>query len=187
VRVSGPEFSINRQRERLNRLLIAHDLEKPVATIRPADLAMIRQIALEGAITNQEPVLRRHAIFMLAQHPTAENMNALVDLATHGEDYYVRGHALQALGATGFHLAGPILREGLKYSSFFERRAAESGLLRLGQKIGPAALSAVFDGERDEYALQSFKRVLGALVPRKPGARKSNVKRNTTARRPRLR
>ncbi|HET9377935.1 MAG TPA: HEAT repeat domain-containing protein [Chthoniobacterales bacterium] len=185
VRVSGPEFAMVRLRERVNRLLLAHDLERPISSISPRDLALIRQISLEGAVTNQEPALRLNAIAALASFPTPENVNALVDLAAHGEDYYVRGHALQALGATGLQPVVSILREGLKSSSGFEKRAAEKGLLQLGRKIGPAALRVAFHGERQESALEGLKRVLDSLAAPKENTGKRAPKRSVTAKRPR--
>jgi len=45
--------------------------------------------------------VRYNAIAALASAGPPENLNQLIDLAHFGEDFYVRGHALLALGATG--------------------------------------------------------------------------------------
>ena len=53
------------RRMRLNRLLLIHDpevAEKNLAQIKPADLPLLRRMATEGALGQNEPVLRRNAI-----------------------------------------------------------------------------------------------------------------------------
>jgi hypothetical protein len=184
VRVSEADRSVIRQRERVNRLLLRHDLERPVATIRVADLPLIRQIAREGSLSNHEPVLRRHAILLLGDHPGAENVNLLVDLARYGEDFYARSSALAALGKTGLMMAGPLLREGLHSTEPLERVSAEKGLLTLGEKIGAGALRAIFEGESDENTLRILARIAGGLAPASPKAGKPAPKRRKTSRRP---
>jgi hypothetical protein len=59
---------------------------------------------------------------------SADDLNLLTDLARFGEDFYVRGHALLALGSTGTyaHLE-PVLR-GLDAEEPVERAAAGKAL-----------------------------------------------------------
>src|SRR5207248_2146417 len=96
-------------RERLDRLLLFHDLEPPTANLErlsEEDLAQLRQIAVEGVMANQPPALRYQAILLLGRYPSVQNLNLLEQLARYGEDEYVRSHALTALGATEVSMAG---------------------------------------------------------------------------------
>src|SRR5262245_34053186 len=116
VRIDRGRIPEIARRERLNRLLLAHDpevAEKNRARITDRDLELLRRIAQEGALAGTPPALRRNAIAYLADRPTPENVNLLVDLARHGEDFYVRGAALAALGRTGLRAVAPILADGL--------------------------------------------------------------------------
>jgi HEAT repeat protein len=149
MKVARPPLAA--RREQLERMLIAHDLERaerPALKLTGNDYAILRQIALEGALAHALPGVREHAILALAGKPSPENLNVLADLARHGEDHLVRGHALLALGASGVRLATVALVEGLSAEHAFERAAAERGLLTLGMKLGaPVVRAALADPE----------------------------------------
>lgn len=132
-------------RERVTGLLQGHDLvegERAFDQLTDADQAIVRLIAQEGAMTGTEPAVRYKAIAALAHHPSADNLNLLTDMARFGEDFYVRGHALLALGRTGSyaHLE-PILR-GLDAEEPFERTAAGKALALLAQRSSVQAILA---------------------------------------------
>src|SRR5262249_13477241 len=136
TRVSRAKLPAVRRRERLNRMLLAHDLEpphRPAASLTEEDWATLRMIAGEGAITNIGPALRSNAVYYLAKAPSVENLNLLARLAQHGEDFYARSYALVALGRTGLHLVVPLLASRLSAEERTERFAAEHGLAALGQ------------------------------------------------------
>jgi hypothetical protein len=151
------------RRERLNRLLLAHDpeiAEENRARLTEDDFRLLRQIAQEGALAETPPVLRQNAIAFLADRPTAENLNVLEDLARRGDDPYVRGAALVALGQTGLRVVAPILAEGLVARDPIEAASAEHGVVALGSAIGESGLRAAFHGERRRAVLKRFDRAL---------------------------
>ena len=150
VLVNRKEFPIIARRELVNQLLLQHDLEKPTAALTGVDLDLLRLmlIALEGAITNQIPAIRYHAILQLGLHPNAGNLNLLEELGRHGEDVYVRSYALLALGRTGLKLAGPTLRDGLAAAQPLMQAAAARALTALGRATEPGVLHHLAQGER---------------------------------------
>jgi hypothetical protein len=163
VRVDRGPIPEIAQRERLNRLLLAHDpevAEQNRARITDRDLALLRRIAQEGALSGMAPVLRRNAITYLADRPTPENVNLLVDLARHGEDFYVRGAALAALGRTGLRAVAPILADGLAAQEPVEAASAEHGVVALARALGEPALRAALATERRRAVLDRLDRAL---------------------------
>ena len=72
-----------------------------------------------------------------------ENLNLLTELASLGEDFYVRGYALLGLRLSGLLLAGSIIKRVLEAEEAFERNAAKSAMLRLGHCIGDSGLGIV--------------------------------------------
>jgi HEAT repeat protein len=153
-------------------MLIAHDLEparRPAVKLTAQDYALLRQIALEGSISNAFPPVRASAILYLARVPSVENLNLLADLARNGEDHLVRGHALLALGQCGVDLATPLLVDGLASSYSFERAAAEKGLLSLGEKLGLQAIRTALAHERlREVRERIASRLTQPAKPREP-------------------
>ncbi|MDQ6877667.1 MAG: HEAT repeat domain-containing protein [Candidatus Dormibacteraeota bacterium] len=132
-------------RERVTAILRIHDLDessRALAELTDADQAMVRQIAREGAISGVEPAVRYKAISALAQRPVAENLNLLADLAQFGEDFYVRGHALIAVGQTGMVVHLAILLPRVGASEQFERAAALHALGTLAARVSPEAVEA---------------------------------------------
>jgi hypothetical protein len=157
------KFLLVRQRERLNRILIIHDSDGPQPTFSLNDMAIVRQIAREGALANHVPALRRNAMLVLAGLPSPENLELLTELALGGEDFYVRGHAMLALGQLGWIIVAPLLRDGLKAKELFERQAAEAGLLALGRENGPSVLRAILETEKDKGTREALDRILARL------------------------
>jgi len=130
-------------RMRVSNLLMTHDLpeaRQAFTNLTIDDYTIVRMIAQEGAMTGTEPALRYSAIAALGESPSATNLNLLTDLARFGEDFYVRGHALLALGATGCyaHLA-PVL-SGLSAEEPFEQAAATTALSLLIEATSAAAV-----------------------------------------------
>jgi HEAT repeat protein len=145
-------------RGRVLEVLQLHDPEDDGASIETALWPIVRQIAREGAITNNPPMLRYRAIQALGSQPTQENLNLLTELAMLGEDFYVRGHALLGLGRTGLLLAGVVLKRALAAEEPFERSAAETALFRLGRVLGSPGLRLVF--ERDDQLIPTIERLI---------------------------
>lgn len=163
VRVSRARLPEIARRERLNRLLLAHDPEdaaKSRAAVKEEDFGLLRQIAAESAVAGTPPAMRQHAIALLADRPTAENLNALEDLAQRGDDLCARGAALAALGRTGIRMAAPILATGLAAKGPIEASAAEHGVVALGRALGEPTLRAAFAGERRKRVLERLDRAL---------------------------
>ncbi len=174
-----------RRRERLNALLLAHDpddAERVLAEITEEDQSLLRQIAREGAITGVSPRLRQNAIATIAHFPSQDNLNLLAELAQHGDDFYVRSHALLALGQTGVALAAPILRDRLAAEEPLEVVAAERGLEALARLAGHDVVRAVFANESRKVIAERGKRVVERLET-KPAARRPR-RAKTTAERP---
>src|SRR5438874_2250927 len=116
-------FALIRARARLERLLLQHDPEGRQISLTSRDMGLLRQMATEGSVTNHVPAIRRGAILMLGTSPKPENLELLTELAISGEDFYVRSHALLALGRTGLTLAAPLLRDALGSRAREERLA----------------------------------------------------------------
>jgi len=64
--VDRTKFSLVRQRERLNRILVVHDSDGPQPTFSLSDMDIVRQIAREGVLANHVPALRSNAMLVLA-------------------------------------------------------------------------------------------------------------------------
>ncbi len=160
------------RRERLNQLLLAHDpdvAEQNRAKITMDDLELLRAIAQEGAISGTPPALRRNAIACLSRWPTPENLNVLVQLARQGEDFYVRGAALAALGETGLRTVAPILADGLAAREPVEAAGAERGVVALGRAIGASALRAALGTtQRPKAVLDRVDRALARISEARP-------------------
>ena len=176
VRFSRSRMPEVARRERLNRLLLNHDPEvaaKNQAKLTEEDFELLRQIAQEGALAGTPPALRQNAIAFLSDRPTPENVNVLESIARRGDDPYVRGAALVALGQTGLRMAAPILADGLDADDPVEAASAEHGVVALGRAIGEPALRAAFEDERRPAVLGrldgAMRRVREADKPaRKP-------------------
>jgi HEAT repeat protein len=160
ILAKGAQFAQIRRRQQLNQILLVHDPDSSRKPIGLRDMAIVRQIAMEGPAANQVPVLRRNAILALAESTSHENLDLLAELALAGEDFYVRSNALLALGRTGLKVVVPLLRDGLKAEESHERQAAEVGLAALGRKTGHGVLRAVFENERDEKIREVLSRIL---------------------------
>ncbi len=184
VRVARGRVPDVRRRERLNRLLLAHDPEVAQRNrdkIGDDDLELLRRIAQEGALSGTPPALRRNAITYLADRPTPENINVLVDLASHGEDFYVRGAALAALGRTGLRAVAPILADGLAAQEPVEAAAAEHGIASLARTIGAAGLRAALAAERRKIVLERLDRALVRTAETEKPPRRPRKPRKTGA------
>ncbi|HEX6701613.1 MAG TPA: HEAT repeat domain-containing protein [Gaiellaceae bacterium] len=169
VRVPRRELPQVAQRERLNAILLAHDpdvAEENRAKLKEADFAMLRQVAQEGALAGTPPALRQNAIALLAERPTPDNLDVLTHLARTGDDLYVRGAALAALGKTGLRLAAPILAEGLAARDPIEAASAEHGVVALGKALGEGGLRAAFHGEKRKAVLDRLERAIQRIEPR---------------------
>ena len=138
IRIEGGPVRASRQvdrsafpaleaRRRVTAALRAHDPDSRSAATKALseqDYKIIRVIAQEGVVSNVEPTLRYNAIASLAERGTGENLNLLTDLAHFGEDFYVRGHALLALGEAGMQIALPAIARHLGATEPFEQTAA---------------------------------------------------------------
>jgi HEAT repeat protein len=183
VRVARGQLPEIARRERLNQLLLAHDPEVAAQNRERLDesyFPLLRQVAQEGALAGTPPALRQNAIAFLAEHPTPENLDVLEHLARRGDDVYVRGAALAALGKTGLRLAAPILAEGLAARDPIEAASAEHGVVALGRALGEPGLRAAFQGEKRKVVLDRLERALEKVAQGdRPGPKLK--RRQTTA------
>jgi hypothetical protein len=163
VVLKGEAFARIRDRVRLERLLLQHDPDGSAPPVQSRDWSLLRQMASEGTVTNHVPAIRRGAILLLGESPTSENLALLTELAISGEDIYVRGHALVALGRTGLTIAAPLLRDALRSQESEERRAAEAGLRLLGGRAGRSIVAVLREKEGDPAVRAALDRVLAAL------------------------
>ena len=161
--VKGDLFASIRDRARLERVLLQHDPEESAPAISPREMGLLRQMAVEGAVTNHVPAIRRGAIALLGASPTPENLAVLTELAVSGEDFHTRSHALVALGRTGLTLAAPLLRDALRSDQHAERQAGETGLRLLGSRAGAGIVTALRASERDSAVRAALGRVIAAL------------------------
>lgn len=176
--LTGGAFARIRARQRLQRLLLQHDPDGPPPLVSARDMDLLRQLATEGAAANHVPAIRRGAMMLLAASPTPENLALLTELAVSGEDFYVRGHALMALGQTGLSLAAPLLREALGSDEVYERQAADAGLRLLGKRAGTGILAALRVTARDAGVRAALARVIAAIE----GERRRPQRRRMSAR-----
>jgi hypothetical protein len=180
IRVSRKRFELIGRRERLNNLLRQHDLEqgpKP-QILDETDQVILRQIAQEGAMTNNGPAGRAAAIYYLSKLPSLKNLNLLYELAQYGEDFYVRSQALLGLGMTGLTVAAPCLVEHLQAEERAERLAAENAFVVLGRKNGMGEIRVLLQGRKWQATLSRIERQVSRLVTGAPGKRR--VKHTTT-------
>ena len=187
VVLAGKAFARIRDRARLERVLLQHDPDASSPTVASREASLLRQMAVEGAVTNQVPAIRRSAILLLAESPTSENLATLTELAVSGEDFYTRSHALVALGRSGLTLAAPTLRDGLRSDEREERQAAEMGLRLLGARVGPGIIAALRGSERDAAVREALGRVIAALTGKKTPARTRRTSSRDAVRTPRRR
>lgn len=127
------------EREELNALLRVHDPEVAAANrdkITAQHAPLLRQVALEGPTTGGDPATRKQAIAWLGRFAAPEDLNVLVSLAQFDPDAGVRGAALFSLGATGVHLAAPILAAALSSRDAVEAVAGAKALAALADRVG---------------------------------------------------
>jgi hypothetical protein len=170
-----------RLRELLCRSLLVHDLEPPAGASRrlsKKEIAQLRLIAWDGAMSNQLPPIRYNAILALAAYPSPQNLDLLEQLARFGEDFYVRSYAMLALGRCGILLGAPLLRDGLASKVPLERAAAARALRTMSCDRGPGFLKGLMVGER-RFAVKESLRELEAASRRPVGA----IKKRGTLRR----
>lgn len=174
----GEQLADIRARERLQRVLLQHDPDGVSPKLGARDMRLLRQIATEGALTNHAPMIRRSAIALLGTSPTVENLELLAELALAGEDFYVRSHALLALGATGLKVVAPLLRDALSAEDSTERQAAEAGLKLLERRAGVATLRVLRENESDLPVQNNLDRIRRSLSekPTKKVAKSQTVR-----------
>jgi HEAT repeat protein len=168
--VRDKQFADIRARERLQRVLLWHDPDGARPTLSARDTRLLRRIAVENPQTNHAPMIRRSAMALLALSPTTEDLELLSELALAGEDFYVRSHALLALGTTGLKVVAPLLRDAMRATESTERQAAEAALKILARRTGPSTLRFLLETERDEQtrtSLERIRRSLGAKPAKK--------------------
>lgn len=163
--IDRSEFPALEARQRVLKVLQAHDPDSralALAALRESDYALVRVIAQEGAISNVEPTVRYNAFTALAPSGTAESLNLLTDLAHFGEDFYVRGHALLALGAVGSTLALPAIARHLNAAEKFEQSAARRAIALIVKKSSIECVQA-HASLLDKKARAEVGRMLGKL------------------------
>jgi hypothetical protein len=148
VKVSAKQFPARAQREKINRLLIMHDLHTDVTErFTGKDIDLLKQIALEGSISNNIPAFRYNAIQKLAAFPTAAILNTLHHLANFGEDHFVRSKALLALGVSGIELSIPVIARSIDSDNILISNAAQKALIRLINNLGVERVRQYFKSD----------------------------------------
>ena len=145
TRVDRQELPHVAARERVAKILRIHDLEESLVAfdeLSDSDYTIVRLIAREGVASGLEPALRYKAIAALGSKPSTENVNSITDLAQFGEDFYVRGHALLALGHTGMYAHLGVIGASLEADEPFERNAATRAVAMLAERTSGAAVRA---------------------------------------------
>lgn len=135
-------------REELERLLRIHDpelVEGARSRIKPAQLPLVRRIALDQSPEGEGLVLRKHAIAVLGSLGAAEDLNLLADLARFDAEPGVRAEALLSLARSGVEMAAPILVEAIASSDLLEAGAASKALGILANKAGVSAVRVHMD------------------------------------------
>jgi len=178
--VDRSDFPELASRERVLSVLRARDAEtreQELKRLEEADLAIIRAIAQEGAAANAEPTVRYNAISALVQRSGAENLNLLTDLAEFGEDFYVRGHAVLALGAAGLNMALPMIASHLLAEERFEQLAAQRAIGLIAGYNSLESVRAYASRIQEPKLRPAFERTLDQLVEaqKKPREGKSRV------------
>jgi hypothetical protein len=149
-------------RERVAALLRAHHVapdDTALSAIAEEDFALVRIIAQEGSASNIDPAIRYTAIAALARTCHRENLNLVAELAAFGEDFYVRGHAVLALGTTGLVMTLPIVAAHLDAQERFEQLAAERAVEALVRRNSPAAVRsflAVVDNRQARTRIETI-------------------------------
>ncbi len=171
IRVSAKEFPIRSQREKINRLLIMHDLHtEPRDKLTEKDVSLLKQIAFEGTISNNIPALRYNAILKLASFPNPGTLNTLSYLAKHGEDHYIKSHALLALGQTGVELSIPIIAMSVADKNIVISNAAKKALARLINSSGVERILEFFKSENSSN-YKTVKKIIDSLNKKKSKVR----------------
>jgi hypothetical protein len=140
--------AVIKEREELERLLRVHDPEMAEVTrsrIKPAQLPLVRRIALDHASEGGGMVARKHAIALLGSLGAIEDLNLLSDLARFDAEPAIRAEALTGLGRSGVAMAVPTLLEAIGSSDMLEAAAASKALDILARKVGIAAVRAHLD------------------------------------------
>jgi hypothetical protein len=132
-----------RSRLEVERLLRVHDpdlAEKARSVIKPAQLTLVRRIALDQSTEGDEIVLRKHAIAILGSLGAIEDLNLLSDLARFDREPGIRAEALVGLGKSGVALATPVLVHAIASDDPVEAAAASKALEILVTKAGDSAI-----------------------------------------------
>lgn len=132
-----------KSRLEIERLLRVHDpdlAEKVRSAITPAQLTLIRRIALDQSTASDEIVLRKHAISILGSLGASEDLNLLAELARFDSEPGIRAEALVGLGKSGVALATPFLVEAIASNDPVEAASASKALQILATKAGDSAI-----------------------------------------------
>jgi HEAT repeat protein len=170
--VNRSELGAIAARERIVRILQGHDfdaVERSFRELGEADYPIVRLIAQEGVSSNLEPAIRYNAISVLGRGAPRENLNVLADLATFGEDFYVRGHALLALGMTGLYLALPVIALHLTARERFEQLAAARAIEALVKNSSEDGVKARLSTVEDPKLRSLVEEILGRMARGSPG------------------
>ncbi len=165
ARVTAKQFPVRAKREKINRVLIMHDLHPDLTERIPEkDIGLLKQIAFEGSISNNIPAFRYNAILKLASFPTADVLNTLHHLANYGEDHFIRSKALLALGISGIELSIPVIARSIDSDNILISNAAQKALIRLINSLGVERVRQHFklDGSLNYQALERIIERLNA-------------------------
>lgn len=174
-------------RERVTKKLQIHDFDSSEKdrsmNFSEEEYQVVRLIATEGVSSGNEPAIRYKAITALAARPSVENFNTISDLARFGEDFYIRGYAMMALGHTALYAHLPILLVGLKSEERFEGSAAARAIENIIRRTSAAGVLAHVKAIGDREGEERFQKILDQVqhgVSRPPEPRKTESNSNVT-------
>jgi hypothetical protein len=127
--VSREKYTLISAREHLNTILLNHCSNEDITKmLLPEYETILHKICLESISGGCNPVVRKKAIWALRHYATERSTNLLTDLAIHGEDEYLRGHALSSLAAFKTAPSIPLLTDALFDKSDIVSNSARIGL-----------------------------------------------------------
>ena len=102
--------------------------------------------ALHAALTDADPLVRRHAIYGLQRLADLESVPAIAEAATKDKDFAVRRTAVNALGRLPHKKSAEALVAALKDDNMLVRADA---ILALGRLADPATQPAIIEAMQD--------------------------------------
>lgn len=176
VFVSRDKYPAIALREKINSVLLNHCSGANFSSmLKPEYEPIIQAISLETVTTGCEPAIRKKAIYALRHYLSPKSINILTELASIGEDEYVKSGALNSLGANIQTAAIPVLLGALKDSSDLVKTSARYALAEISIANGKESLYQALKNTKDS----AIKREIESIINVEKKERKIPVKANS--------